>query len=120
MFYDRFVALCESKGVKKTRAAIDAGISKSLVTKWKDNGVKIPSPEVLEKLSAYFGVSISELLCENEQKEKPANDNVDELRLTDNELKLILWLRSLPPEMREAVLNIPNGSETPDNHQESK
>ena len=104
MFYDRFVALCESKGVKKTRAAIDAGISKSLVTRWKDNGVKIPSPEVLKKLSAYFGVSISELLGENEQKEKPANDNVDEL--SEDELDLIKLFRLVPEQDRDLVVEM--------------
>ena len=117
MFYDRFVNLCEFKGVSPSKAAVEAGISKSLVTKWKNNSINIPSPEVLDKLSKYFGISISELLNENEQKEKPANDNVDELHLTENEVKLILWLRSLPPEMREAVLNIPTGSGISDNHQ---
>ena len=117
VFYDRFVNLCELKGVSLSKAAVEAGISKSLVTKWKNNSINIPSPEVLDKLSKYFGISISELLGENEQKEKPANDNVDELHLTKNEVKLILWLRSLPPEMREAVLNIPTGSGISDNHQ---
>ena len=87
MFYDRFDALCKSKGVSKTKAALDAGISKSLVTKWKGNGVKIPSPEVLEKLSAYFDVSISELLGENEQKEKPAISEDDRLEQVADDIR---------------------------------
>ena len=99
MFYDRFVALCESKGVTKSKAAIDAGISKSLVTKWKNNEVKIPSSEVLEKLSVYFEVSISELMGENEQKEKPAISEDDRLnaefvelfsKLTESEKAMML------------------------------
>ena len=69
MFYDKFVYLCEQKRVTPTRAAIDAGISKSLVTKWKSNSTQIPSPEILKKLSAYFNIPISELLDEGTKKE---------------------------------------------------
>lgn len=68
MFYDKFVYLCALKGVSPSRAAVDAGISKSLVTKWKVNSVEVPSPEILKKLSAYFGVPVSKLLSEEEQK----------------------------------------------------
>lgn len=38
------------------------GISKSLVSKWKANEAKEPSPEVVRKLSEYFGVSPYEVL----------------------------------------------------------
>lgn len=68
MFYDRFSYLCKQKGVTVSRGALDAGISKSLVTKWKTNNVKVPSPDVIEKLCAYFNMTVSELL--DEQKEK--------------------------------------------------
>lgn len=68
MFYDKFVLLCTLKGVSPSKAAVDAGISKSLVTKWKTNGVSIPSADVLKKLSTYFDVSVSELLGESENR----------------------------------------------------
>ena len=64
MFYDKFIQLCSQRGVSPSRAAIDAGISKSLVTKWKANGCKEPSPDVLRKLAVYFGVTVSDLLDE--------------------------------------------------------
>lgn len=41
---------------------MEAGISKSLVSKWKANEAKEPSPEVVRKLSEYFGVSPYEVL----------------------------------------------------------
>ena len=40
VFYDRFLELCRRKGVVPTRAAVEAGISKSLVSKWKANEAK--------------------------------------------------------------------------------
>lgn len=64
MFYDRFMELCKQKGEKPSRAAIDAGISKSLVTKWKNNASEIPSMDVLDKLAKYFNIPVSDLLDE--------------------------------------------------------
>lgn len=65
MFYDKFVYLCKQKGVSPSRAAIDAGISKSLVTKWKTNNIQDPSAEVARKLAVYFNISVAELLGED-------------------------------------------------------
>jgi transcriptional regulator with XRE-family HTH domain len=62
VFYDKFMYLCTKKGVAPSRAAVEAGISKSLVTKWKTNGTEVPSPEVLKKLSVFFGVTPDYLL----------------------------------------------------------
>ena len=62
MFYDTFVFLCKQKGLAPSKAAVDAGISKSLVTKWKTNGTEVPSPDVLKKLSGFFGVTPDYLL----------------------------------------------------------
>ena len=88
MFYDKFVFLCELKGVSPTRAAVDAGISKSLVTKWKVNGVQLPSPDVLKKLSTYFNVPVSELLNE---ETKNAPTELVERAISDDDIKFALW-----------------------------
>ena len=72
MFYDKYAQLCKRRGVSPSAAAVEAGLSKSLVTKWKTNKVDVPSPDVLKKLSAYFCVPVSELLEENDvKKEQP-------------------------------------------------
>lgn len=93
VFYDRFVYLCTKKGVSPSRAAVEAGISKSLVTKWKTNNLKDPSPDILRKLAKYFNLSVSELLGEEDQKEKPL---VNE----DKELTEYLEILKTRPEMR--------------------
>lgn len=69
VFYDRFAGLCEERGITVSRAAQEAGISKSLVTKWKTNRVEVPSAEVLNKLSKYFNIAISELLGEESKED---------------------------------------------------
>ena len=70
-------------------AAMDAGISKSLVTKWKNNNAKDPSPDVIRKLSKYFNISVSELLGEEIEKAPAYND---ERSVSDDELKSMGYL----------------------------
>lgn len=83
MFYDKYAQLCKQKGVSKSAAATEAGLSKSLVTKWKTNKVEVPSPDVLKKLSTYFNLPVSELLGEEpelpQNEEKPTNQSAGEL-----------------------------------------
>ena len=77
MFYDRFVMLCESRGVSPSRAAIDAGLSKSTVTKWKRSPDARPTGNVIDKLTRYFGISVAELLGEEEpQTPKISGDDL--------------------------------------------
>ena len=83
MFYDRYDQLCRQRGVSKSAAAEQAGFAKSLVSKWKKYNIEIPSPDILQKLSAYFGMPVSELLGEEEQKENPGipkDTEVDPIR----------------------------------------
>lgn len=84
MFYDRFVLLCSRKGVTPSRAAIDAGLSKSTVTKWKNDPSTRPTGTVIDKLTRYFGISVSELLGENEPSENRA-------QLRDSDIKFALF-----------------------------
>lgn len=95
MFYDRFVYLCSQKGISPSRAAVEAGISKSLVTKWKTNNVQDPSPDVARKLAKYFNLSVSALLGEDEQKEKPLINDDEELTEYVQTLKTRPELRML-------------------------
>lgn len=79
MFYDRYLALCIQKGVKPTNACVEAGLSRGLAAKWKATGTAKPSADALEKLSAYFGMSINDIL--SEETKKPALPEEDELKL---------------------------------------
>ena len=88
MFYDRFAYLCKERGLSVSRAATEAGISKSLVTKWKSNKVEVPSPEVLTKLSKYFNIQISELLGESAES-APAESHSH--KITDEQIQFALF-----------------------------
>lgn len=80
MFYDRFAQLCAERGISPSRAAIDAGLSKSTVSKWKSSPNAEPTGAAIKKLTEYFGISVSELLGENTaEKEKPLINGDEEL-----------------------------------------
>lgn len=68
MFYDRFVQICNEHGVTPSRAAIDAGLSKSTVSKWKATPDAEPTGAAIKKLCKYFNMSVSELLGEETEK----------------------------------------------------
>lgn len=79
MFYERFLALCREKGVSTSKAAIDAGLSKSTVTKWKKDPTTKPSGNVIAKLCKYFDISVSELLgtdAEDPDRPKPTREDI--------------------------------------------
>ena len=107
VFYDKFMYLCSTRKVSPSRAATEAGISKSLVTKWKTNRTQVPSPDILQKLSAYFSVPVSVLLSEEkptvtgEQKENP-----DQLVLTGVDKELYELLMQIPEEQKKLFLEM--------------
>ena len=67
MVYDKFCDLCNKMGVSPSKAAVDAGFSKSLISKWKAKPEIVPSSEVLQKIADYFGVSVDYLLGKEKQ-----------------------------------------------------
>lgn len=87
MFYERFVLLCKQRGVSTSKAAIDAGLSKSTVTKWKKDPNTKPSGNVIDKLCHYFGISVSELLGAND-----ASQLEEDMRpVTQQDIKFALF-----------------------------
>ena len=102
MFYDNYVKICQQHGVSPSKAAADAGLSKSTVTKWKNNPDSEPTGTAIKRLSDYFNVPISELLGE-EQKEKPT---VVDDGLSDDLRELIQTVKGLPEEKVQMLLQV--------------
>ena len=105
MFYDKYAQICKQRGISMSAAALEAGLSKSLVTKWKVNKVEVPSPDVLKKLSAYFNIPVSELLGEEEmgiKKEQPTEiDGLSEKRKA-----LMQFAMEVPEDKAEMILQV--------------
>ena len=59
MIYDNFLKLCNSVGKTPSAAAIDMGLSKTTVNRWK-NGGGVTDATAL-KIANYFGITVNEL-----------------------------------------------------------
>lgn len=80
-FYKNYVQQCANKNVSLSAAAEAVGLSRTSPNGWKKG--KQPSDVTLQKLTDYFGCSISDLTDEVEQKEKSAQESglsVDEIK----------------------------------------
>lgn len=100
MFYDKYVVLCKQKGVSPSKAAEEAGFAKSLVTKWRNNKIDIPSADIIGKLSDYFNITVSELLGEDQQKE------ISPSQLTEGEELMLDLFRQIPKDRQPEALEL--------------
>lgn len=77
MFFDRFCALCERKGVSCRKAVEEIGLANSIATKWKTRGTT-PNGDTLVRIARYFGLTVSELMQEETEKATaPKSDGLD-------------------------------------------
>lgn len=101
MFYPTFEKLCKEKGVKKTRALIDAGLPKSAAKYWENhfNAGEDPKPtnQNAVKLAQYFGVTVDYLLTGEKEKAPAKSESLERKdfnkwveTLTDEQLKKLL------------------------------
>lgn len=59
-FYSTFIELCNEANKTPSKVAMEIGVSKSAVTRWKCGS--LPSDATLQKIAKYFNISISELI----------------------------------------------------------
>lgn len=98
MFYDRYLYWCNKIGKTPSAVAIEIGLKKSSVTRWKNGGGVTDA--TAKKVADYFGLTITEFL--EEQKEKPATETGD----GKNEVqKLIGILSHMSDEQIKQIFN---------------
>ena len=76
MFYDNYIRLCNSINKSPSAVAIEIGIAKPTVNRWKHGSC--PTDATLGKIAVYFGVSKDELIGK-EQKETPTPEGEREI-----------------------------------------
>ena len=69
--YDKFVRYCAEIGKKPSRVALDSGVSKTIVSRWKA-GLSKPTDSTMAKITAYLGVPMDAFKDDAEEKEIPA------------------------------------------------
>lgn len=72
--YSIFEQLLQERGITQYRVSKDTRISQATLIDWK-NGKSIPKYDKMQKLAAYFGVSVDYLLG-NEKKPIPQEDEL--------------------------------------------
>lgn len=123
-FYENFVGLCNKIGKTPSRAALEIGLSKPTVNRWKNGS--IPTDATAMKIAEYFGVTVQDLtgaanagdllyetardhgLVESpfKKQEKPTATEGDGLseRMKASQQKLIEYAKKLPEEEVELLL----------------
>ena len=71
VFYDNYVRLCNSVHKSPSAVAIEIGIAKPTVSRWKSGST--PNHATAVKVADYFGVPVSELTAD--KKENPPVDD---------------------------------------------
>lgn len=99
MLYEYLEQLCKERGMSISKLLGEIGISKSAASRWKSKGYE-PSNATKKRIADFFGISVQEL--EAGQKEKPADQMVDEL--TEDEKLMLDLFNSLSPENQELAL----------------
>ena len=82
-FYDNFVRLCNSINKSPSAVALEIGIAKPTVNRWKNGGGITDA--TAQKLATYFGITVDQL-CGKESIEKPADQKASGLRGTGYDL----------------------------------
>lgn len=108
-FYENYLQLCEKAGKTPSGAALEMGLSKPTVNRWKNGGGLTDATAL--KVAAYFGVTVAELKGE-EQKEKPSTpegDGLDGIDLSKLSPARQMWLRAvdgMPDDNIMALLRV--------------
>lgn len=95
-FYDRYLELCNEKGVKPSSDAMStvADISKMALSKWSRQ-IEYPSVKTAVRLSEYFGVSLEYML---------GLTDIRNHGLTDDEKQLLEDFRSVDIKGRHQII----------------
>lgn len=91
MFYDNYVRLCNSVHKSPSAVAIEIGIAKPTVSRWKSGST--PNHATAVKVADYFGVSVSELTAEKKEKSPSitGEGNTNQSIVGPEEIKAAFW-----------------------------
>ena len=94
MCFQNFLRLCNSVNKKPSSVALDLGIAKSTVSRWKEGSA--PHPATLQKLADYFNVPVESLTEEQKETAPTVTDERD--------LEMLSLLSRLTPEQKKMLL----------------
>lgn len=101
MFYDNYLRLCNSIGKTPSAVALELGLSKSLVTRWKAGGGLTDSTAL--KIANYFGITVDEL--RSGEKNEPSIPEIEAPNSSDPVSDLREAVLSKYPSLSQQQLN---------------
>ena len=111
--YERFLKLLTEKKISAYKVSKDTHISQATFSAWK-NGSRQPKVDKLQKIAAYFNVSLEWLMGNTDVREnnssnleRPVTDITakDDIKLTNDELNFIKKYRQLPSNVQKLIDN---------------
>lgn len=101
-FYDNFVMLCNKAGKKPSKVALEIGISKSIVSRWKSGGGATDA--TARKVADYFGVPVSELTG-IERKPMTVSDLMGDVSIADTVMETVRRQNKKPTDQMASGLH---------------
>lgn len=98
-FYQQFIKLCNETGISPSRAALNAGLSKTSVNGWKRG--QTPTDKNIAKLAEVFNVPVSYF---DEKEEKPPVDTDKELSAKYSDWQILAAYEKADENVKEAIL----------------
>ena len=90
----------KSAGLTQEELAQKCGMAKQNISRY-ENSEREPNIRTAKIIADALGIPLSILI--SEEKEKPAANKGDG-ELSEKDLRLLQWFRSLPPEKQKAIL----------------
>ena len=89
-FVENFLARCEARGESPSHALESAGLSKSLLSKFKKYPDRVPQGNSLSKIANYFGCSIDDLISASDKTDTAIAISSLVDKLSEDDQKLLL------------------------------
>ena len=97
--YERFLKLLDETGITPYRVSKEAGVSESVLSKWKKGSR--PRPLTMRAVADYFGVNVEWLSGETDVREQktPADPKID-----GHSKEFMQLFGQLTPEQQDMIL----------------
>ena len=99
-YVEKAKKIAKEKGIAFTHISTELGKSRGYLSEMLANGRDLPE-HMLADVASLLGVTVADLRGDSETEKKPTAQNGE---LTEKDVALIKWFRSLPEEKFRAIL----------------
>ena len=107
MFYDIYLQLCHSVKKSPSAVAVEIGISKPTVNRWKNGGSATDSTKL--KIAEYFNISMDKL-AESEERSMPSTPVTIAMEFTAEDLEMLRDFKRLDAATQDVVRRVMNAA----------